>query len=212
MFTALHARSLLAGPAILRGRHRRPAGAVPLHQLPLLLRHGRRRPTHARGSRPSLHEQRGEDSSLDAVLYRRCLCYCSGSAVSIDRQSSICRNFPDHYATQANMHALRLQPEMSRNVQKYSREIYARASEALHCRVHATLMLPLFTEQSRRNPVGVLEVVQVGLKPRVSVPALQMSFGIQASATISPVVRAYQQQALLCKLSLGSGQITDSGV
>ena len=55
-----------------------------------------------------------------------------------------------------------LQPEMSRNVQKYSREIYARASEALHCRVHATLMLPLFTEQSRRNPVGVLEVVQVG--------------------------------------------------
>lgn len=50
---------------------------------------------------------------------------------------------------------------MSRNVQKYSREIYARASEALHCRVHATLMLPLFMEQSRRNVVGVLEVVQV---------------------------------------------------
>lgn len=52
---------------------------------------------------------------------------------------------------------------MSRNVQKYSREIYARASEAAHCRVHATLMLPLFMEQARRNVVGVLEVVQVGL-------------------------------------------------
>ena len=66
-----------------------------------------------------------------------------------------------------------LQPEMSRNVQKYSREIYARASEALHCRVHATLMLPLFTEQSRRNPVGVLEVVQVGRTPQAAAGMLR---------------------------------------
>lgn len=49
-------------------------------------------------------------------------------------------------------------------MQKYSREIYARASEALHCRVHATLMLPLFTAVQRRNPVGVLEVVQVSVE------------------------------------------------
>ncbi len=56
------------------------------------------------------------------------------------------------------------QPEMSRNVQKYSREIYARASEAMHCRVHATLMLPLFTEPARRNVVGILEVVQVHIE------------------------------------------------
>lgn len=56
------------------------------------------------------------------------------------------------------------QPEMSRNVQKYSREIYARASEAMHCRVHATLMLPLFTEPARRNVVGILEVVQVPIE------------------------------------------------
>lgn len=52
------------------------------------------------------------------------------------------------------------QPEMSRNVQKYDREIYARASEAAHCRIHATLMLPLFMESTCRSVVGVLEVVQ----------------------------------------------------
>jgi hypothetical protein len=65
---------------------------------------------------------------------------------------------------------------MSRNVQKYSREIYARASEALHCRVHATLMLPLFMEQSRRTPVGVLEVVQVRLKSLSCSPLLNHCF------------------------------------
>lgn len=63
------------------------------------------------------------------------------------------------------------QPEMSRNVQKYSREIYARASEAMHCRVHATLMLPLFVEPARRNVIGVLEVVQVSSPLVLSVPS-----------------------------------------
>ena len=37
-----------------------------------------------------------------------------------------------------------LQPEMSRNVQKYSKEIYLRAAEAEQCKVHCTLVLPLF--------------------------------------------------------------------
>lgn len=87
---------------------------------------------------------------------------CSSSAASIRPTIKYVPQFSGSLRRSSEQCALRLQPEMSRNVQKYSREIYARASEALHCRVHATLMLPLFTEQSRRNPVGVLEVVQVG--------------------------------------------------
>ena len=52
------------------------------------------------------------------------------------------------------------QPETSCNVQKYDREIYARSSEAVHCRIHSVLILPLFMEAACRTAVGVLEVVQ----------------------------------------------------
>ena len=52
------------------------------------------------------------------------------------------------------------QPEMSRNVQKYSKEVYLRASEAAQCRVHSTVVLPLFTAPDRRRSLGVVEVVQ----------------------------------------------------
>lgn len=60
------------------------------------------------------------------------------------------------------------QPEKSRNVQLHSRETYARASEAAHCRVHATLMLPLFEDSARSSIIGVLEVRQ----PHVTLPDL----------------------------------------
>ena len=49
---------------------------------------------------------------------------------------------------------------MSRNVQKYSKEVYLRASEAAQCRVHSTVVLPLFTAPDRRRSLGVVEVVQ----------------------------------------------------
>ena len=55
---------------------------------------------------------------------------------------------------------LRAQPEMSRNVQKYSKDVYLRASEAAQCRVHSTVVLPLFTAPDRRRSLGVVEVVQ----------------------------------------------------
>ena len=49
---------------------------------------------------------------------------------------------------------------MSRNVQKYSKEVYLRASEAQQCRVHSTVVLPLFTSADRTSSLGVVEVVQ----------------------------------------------------
>jgi hypothetical protein len=52
------------------------------------------------------------------------------------------------------------QPEMSRNVQKYSKDVYLRASEAQQCRVHSTVVLPLFTSADRKSSLGVVEVVQ----------------------------------------------------
>jgi len=53
-----------------------------------------------------------------------------------------------------------VQPEMSRNVQKYSKEVYLRASEAQQCRVHSTVVLPLFTLGDRGTSLGIIEVVQ----------------------------------------------------
>ena len=49
---------------------------------------------------------------------------------------------------------------MSRNVQKYSKEVYLRASEAQQCRVHSAVVLPLFTAGDRGTSLGLLEVVQ----------------------------------------------------
>lgn len=41
------------------------------------------------------------------------------------------------------LHAV-LQPEMSHNVQRYDRQVYLRVSEAQRCRVHSTLVMPVF--------------------------------------------------------------------
>lgn len=35
---------------------------------------------------------------------------------------------------------------MTRNVQQQSKDVYLRAQEALHCRVHSTLVLPLYRQ------------------------------------------------------------------
>ena len=45
-------------------------------------------------------------------------------------------------------------------MQKYSKEVYLRASEAQQCRVHSTVVLPLFTTAERKSSLGVVEVVQ----------------------------------------------------
>lgn len=72
------------------------------------------------------------------------------------------------------------QPEMSHNVQKYDRQVYLRVSEAQRCRVHSTLVMPVFdissgdgsgaidmaaaeaaaTGAAGARPVAVFELVQ----------------------------------------------------
>ena len=52
------------------------------------------------------------------------------------------------------------QPEASRNVQKYSKEVYLRSAGAQQCNIHSTLLVPLFRDADCSKTVGVLEVVQ----------------------------------------------------
>lgn len=52
------------------------------------------------------------------------------------------------------------EPEASRNVQKYSKEVYLRCAGAQQCKVHSTLLVPLFSGSAGGRTVGVLEVVQ----------------------------------------------------
>ncbi|MEW5317724.1 MAG: hypothetical protein WDW38_009003 [Sanguina aurantia] len=52
------------------------------------------------------------------------------------------------------------EPEMSNNLQKYDKQVYLRVSEAQRCRVHTTLVMPIFTSESRDSPVAVFELVQ----------------------------------------------------
>ncbi|DBA77131.1 hypothetical protein WJX77_003017 [Trebouxia sp. C0004] len=52
------------------------------------------------------------------------------------------------------------QPEMTRNVQQQSKDVYLRAQEALHCQVHSTLVLPLYRHRDRGQVAGILEVIQ----------------------------------------------------
>lgn len=53
-----------------------------------------------------------------------------------------------------------LEPEMSHNVQKYDKQVYLRVSEAQRCRVHSTMMVPVFGSESRDTPLAVFELVQ----------------------------------------------------
>ncbi len=49
---------------------------------------------------------------------------------------------------------------MSHNVQKYDKQVYLRVTEAQRCRVHSTLVMPIFASASRTKPVAVFELVQ----------------------------------------------------
>lgn len=49
---------------------------------------------------------------------------------------------------------------MSNNLQKYDKQVYLRVSEAQRCRVHTTLVMPIFTSEGRDAPVAVFELVQ----------------------------------------------------
>ncbi|KAK9840618.1 hypothetical protein WJX81_004617 [Elliptochloris bilobata] len=84
------------------------------------------------------------------ALFRCISCrYCFGT--NIDK--------PDLLGAPGRVFAT-MEPEMSRNVQKYGKDVYLRASEAQQCRVHSTLVIPLFADAERSSAVGALEVVQ----------------------------------------------------
>lgn len=65
-----------------------------------------------------------------------------------------------------------LQPEMCNDVQKYDKQVYLRVSEAQRCRVHSTLVMPVFDgaggmmddddgcARRGQRAVAVFEVVQ----------------------------------------------------
>lgn len=55
-----------------------------------------------------------------------------------------------------------MQPEMSNNVQQYDKKVYLRVSEAQRCRVHSTMVVPLFSPDMMHKPVAVFELVQSG--------------------------------------------------
>lgn len=53
-----------------------------------------------------------------------------------------------------------VQPEMTNNLQKYDKQVYLRVSEAQRCRVHSTLVMPVFAGRRRERPAAVFELVQ----------------------------------------------------
>lgn len=55
---------------------------------------------------------------------------------------------------------LLLQPEFSHNVQTYSKSVYLRVSDAQRCRVHSTMLLPMYMDPQRDHPFAVFEVCQ----------------------------------------------------
>lgn len=55
---------------------------------------------------------------------------------------------------------MRLQAEMSHDVQHYDRRVYLRVSEAQRCRVSSTLVVPIFTPEQPDRAVAVFELVR----------------------------------------------------
>ncbi|CAL8467791.1 g7329 [Coccomyxa elongata] len=52
------------------------------------------------------------------------------------------------------------EPEFSHNVQTYNKSVYLRVSDAQRCRVHSTMLLPMYMDPQRDHPFGVFEVCQ----------------------------------------------------
>ena len=53
-----------------------------------------------------------------------------------------------------------LQPEFSHNVQTYEQSVYLRVQDAQRCRIHSTMLLPLYMTPQRDHPFAVFEVCQ----------------------------------------------------
>lgn len=57
-------------------------------------------------------------------------------------------------------HVIALQPEFSHNVQTYEQSVYLRVQDAQRCRIHSTMLLPLYMTPQRDHPFAVFEVCQ----------------------------------------------------
>ena len=113
---------------------------------------------------------------------------------------------------------MRVQPEMSRNVQKYSKEVYLRASEAQQCRVHSTVVLPLFTAGDRGTSLGIIEVVQTRQDMSFEdivihlAQALEVTFRCITPRWHHPDVGCLQMHSRLgCTVSLSATNIAHGG-
>ncbi|GAX79766.1 hypothetical protein CEUSTIGMA_g7207.t1, partial [Chlamydomonas eustigma] len=53
-----------------------------------------------------------------------------------------------------------LEPEMSNDVTQYDKQVYLRVSEAQRCRVHSTLVVPLYSSDMLHKPIAIFELVQ----------------------------------------------------
>lgn len=53
-----------------------------------------------------------------------------------------------------------MQPEFSHNVQTYDKSVYLRVQDAQRCRIHSTMLLPLYMTPQREHPFAVFEVCQ----------------------------------------------------
>jgi hypothetical protein len=96
---------------------------------------------------------------------------------------------------------------MSHNVQKYDRQVYLRVSEAQRCRVHSTLVMPVF-DVSKGDGSGTIDVAAAdaaaagaaGLRP-VAVFEL-----VQADRDVAfPEVIAQLRRCLLVSVCVGGG-------
>ena len=66
---------------------------------------------------------------------------------------------PDVHSDGADRH-YSMQPEFSHNVQTYNKSVYLRVQDAQRCRIHSTMLLPLYMTPQRDHPFAVFEVCQ----------------------------------------------------
>lgn len=91
------------------------------------------------------------------------------------------------------------QPEMSRNVQKYGKDVYLRASEAQQCRVHSTLVIPLFADAARSAAVGALEVVQTCDDMPFSAVVKALAAVLEVRSAPAPAAAGVAEGPLMCQ-------------
>ena len=84
----------------------------------------------------------------------------SSLGLLLDAPASPSQLLPHYMAWDIEPLSCGLQPEFSHNVQTYDKSVYLRVSDAQRCRVHSTMLLPLYVTAQREHPFAVFEVCQ----------------------------------------------------